>query len=46
MVAVLQLTQHCVVQAHIDYSFEVQHAEVALWVKGVKNEIPPLLPTA
>jgi hypothetical protein len=25
-----QLTQHCIVQAHIDYSFEVQHAKVAL----------------
>lgn len=25
-----RLTQHCIVQAHVDHSSEVQHAEVAL----------------
>lgn len=46
VVALPLLTQHCVVQAHIDYGFEVQHAEVALWVRGVEYEIPLPLPTA
>lgn len=47
VVALPPLTQHCVVQAHIDYGFEVQHAEVALWVMGVEYEPPPpALPTA
>lgn len=27
------LTQHCVVQAHIDHSLQVQHTKVALWVR-------------
>lgn len=46
MVTLPLLTQHSVVQAHIDYSFEVQQAEVALWVRGVEYEHTQLLPTA
>ena len=38
------LTQHCIVQAHIDHGFKVQHAEVALWVRVVECELPLLPP--
>lgn len=38
------LTQHCIVQAHIDHGFQVQHAEVALWVRVVECELPLLPP--
>lgn len=39
------LTQHRIVQAHVDHGFEVQHAEVTLGVRGVEFNPPPL-PTA
>lgn len=38
VVALPLLTQHSIVQAHIDYSFEVQQAEVALWMRGMEYE--------
>lgn len=44
LVAMPPLTQHCIVQAHIDHGFEVQHAEVALWVRDVELKPPHLFP--
>lgn len=44
LVALSPLTQHCIVQAHVDYGFEVQYTEVALWVRNVEYETPYLSP--
>lgn len=46
MVALPLLTQHGIVQAHIDHGFEMQQAKVALWGRGMEYEASPLVPTA
>lgn len=43
MVALPLLTQHGIVQAHIDHGFEVQQAKVALWGRGMAYEASPYL---